>query len=270
MNLAAYRITINPQGLTGTAALIYSRKVQEHLKWIERTKSGKILLSAIKFHGRPITITPYTGGDCNATGGWTTATGSMEGVLSYSPDTFSLHGACSATKSVANRGLYWDEILFHELVHVFRGVSGKWNQPNLGFGLHRYTDNEEFIALVLSNIYISDRSNKIKSGLRSDHQGFHPLSTDFDDSFKFFSTSTFTFGLIERFCKDNPGLTRKLANDLAKTKFNPLAAYYSNKEKARKLSQGALNRDVAGFLTQIQEFTNDVISKLTPVAAATR
>jgi len=266
MNLSRYKITINPQGLTGAAAATYSSKVREHLRWIERTKTGKILLNSIKFHGKEIVISPYTGGDCNALGGGVTVNGGIQGYVNYSPDTFSLHGACSATKSVSNRGLYWDEMLFHELVHAFRNVSGKWHQPTLSYGLHRYTDNEEFIALLLSNIYISDKSNKIKSGLRADHIGFEPLSRDFDDSFKFFSTSTLTFGLIEKFCKDNPGLTRKIANDLANIQFNPLAAYYTNKEKARKLSQGATSRDVAGFLAHIQSFTNDIISRMTPAA----
>lgn len=253
MDLATYRITINPTGLSGAAAATYKRKVHEHLRWIYRTKSGKLLFRSIKFYNRPVTITPYTNGDCNATGGGTAVGG--DGTVSYSPDTFSLHGACSATTSAQKSGLLWDEILFHELIHVFRVVSGKWNQTALGFGLHRYTDREEFNAVLVTNIYISDRSNKIKSGLRANHQSFAPLSADFDGAFEFFSTSTQTFELIKKFCADHPFFAKKLADDLAKSPFNPLRDYYADTERARRLSQNAGSRDVVGITEQIQELT---------------
>lgn len=253
MNLAIYKITISPTGLSGAAAATYKHKVQEHLRWIYRTTSGKLLFRSIKFYNRPVTITPYTVGDCNAIGGGTAVGG--DGTISYSPDTFSLHGACSGTTSAQRSGLLWDEILFHEMIHVFRVVSGKWSQNPLSFGLHRYTDTEEFNAVLITNIYISDRSNKIKSSLRASHQGFAPLSTDFDDPFEFFSSSTQTYGLIKKFCSDHPFFAKRLADDLAKSPFNPLRDYYADPERARRLSQNATSRDVAGVIEQIQEFT---------------
>lgn len=264
MNLAAYRFTIDPQGLTGAAAATYTRKVHEHLRWIERVKTGKILLSGIKYYGRPVTIKPYTVGNCNATATPRVVGGEREGLVSYSPDTFSIHGACSATRSRNNRGLYWDEILFHELVHVFRHVSGKRNRVPLSAGLYNYTSNEEFIAVVVTNIYISDRTNKIKSGLRAGHQGFGALSTDLDESFEFFSSSTLTFGLIETLCQDHPGLSKKIAKDLANTKFNPLFAYYKNREKAKKLSQAAIQRDADGLIAHIQQITDRILNSISP------
>lgn len=262
MNLAIYKFKIDPQGLSNAAAVTYTRKVHEHLRWIERVKTGKILLSAIKYYNKPITIIPYAGGDCNATGGWNIVNGAQVPGLAYSPDTFSIHGACSATKSQNNRGLFWDEILFHELVHVFRFVSGKWNRNPLSGGLYNYTNTEEFNAVVLSNIYISDRTNKIKSGLRAGHQGFGALSTELDESFEFFSSSTMTFGLIEKLCQENPGLTKKIAKDLANTKFNPLFAYYKDREKARQLSRAATQRDVDGLLAHLQQITNRMLAAI--------
>lgn len=266
MHLQTYKFTIDPKGLTGAAARTYTNKVHEHLRWVERVKTGKILLNAIKYHNKPVTIIPYTGGGCNATGGWNIVNGVQVPGIAYSPDTFSIHGACSATRSPNNRGLYWDEILFHELVHVFRYVSGKWNRNPLSSGLYNYTNSEEFNAVVLSNIYISDRTNKIKSGLRGGHWGFSGLSTDFDESFEFFSTSTLTFGLIEKLCQDNPGLTKKIAKDLANTKFNPLAAYYKDKEKAKRLSQAATKRDEAGLIEHIQVLIDQFLTIMTPPA----
>lgn len=250
MDLATYKITINPTGLNGSAARTYVSKVHEYLKWIYRTQSGKLLLNSIKFYKRPVTITPYTKGDCNAVGGGTAVGG--DGILSYSPDTFSLHGACSGTTSAKNSGLLWDEILFHELIHVFRAVSGKWKQTKLAGGLHRYTDTEEFYAVLVTNIYISDRTNKIKSSLRANHQGFDPLSSDFQGGFEFFSSSRQVFGLVDRFFTDHPFFANSLAIDLSSAPFNPLADFHADRERARKLSEDATVQDVKGLIEQLR------------------
>jgi len=255
MNLAHYKIQINPVGLGPAAAGRYRRQVTEHLTWIDRTKMGRLLLTAILFHGQPVTIQPYTGGDCNAVGGGQVVGGAVQGAVWYSPDTFSVHGACSATKSTPNRGLFWDEILFHELIHVFRNVSRKWNKQPLTFGLNRYDDSEEFIAVLVTNIYISDKSNKIKTGLRSDHHGFNPLSTDFDEPFEFFKSGKQTFSLIDAFCKDNRGISVRIANDLADAPFNPIADYFADTEKARTISQNAtINRDIKGVMEDMSNY----------------
>ena len=254
MNLALYNIQIIPQGL-GAAAGRYRRQVIEHLTWIDRTKMGRLLLTALRFHGKPITIQPYTGGDCNASGGTRDVGGAIQGVVFYSPDTFSLHGACSATTTVPNRGLFWDEVLFHELVHVFRQVSGKWNKQPLTFGLNRYDDTEEFIAVLVANIYISDKTNKIKTGLRADHKTLNPLSADLEGPFGFYRSGRQTFSLIEAFCNDNHGISVRIANDLADAPFNPIADYFLDKEKARTISQNApVDRDIKGVIEDMSKF----------------
>ena len=261
MNLTNYGISINPQGLSGAAAANYTYKVREHLRWIYLTITGKILFNSIKYHGLPVVIRPYIKGDCNATGGGEFPGGNPRGFVSYSPDTFSLHGVCPATTSAQKSGLLWDEILFHELVHVFRFVSKKWNTPKLYGGLHRYSNKEEFYAVMVTNIYISDKSNKIKSSLRADHQGFRPLSKDFDEYFEFFSAGTQVFELVEEFWKDHPGFSKRVAIDAYEAVFNPLADYHNDKEKARRLSQSAKNRDFTGMLAQIINAVDSYLPK---------
>lgn len=249
MNLMQYNITINPIGLAGAASQQYVRQVTEHLTWIERTKSGKILLNAIRFHGKPLTIQPYTAGNCNAVGGGGHVAGSRVGNVWYSPSTFSRGGACPAKTTPQNRGLYWDEILFHELFHVFRWVSGKFNNSvPLQFGMTQYSNQEEFIAVLVTNIYISDRSNKIKSGLRANHATWGQLPATFDESFELFSQSRQVYKLIDKFCQENKGLTKRLANDLADSPFNPIADYYANRDKAKTLSDNApYSNDISGL-----------------------
>jgi hypothetical protein len=249
----SYNIAINPVGLNGHAERNYVRQVNDHLTWIYRTRVGSILLKAIKYHGLPVEIRPYGGADCNAVGGGVVAAGALQGVVWYSPDTFSIHGVCSPKHSAQNRGLLWDEILFHELVHVFRNVSRKWSKRALIGGMYRYDDTEEFVAVMVTNIYISDRSNRIKTGLRADHRSFGPLAPEFSQPFGIFSSGTQVFSLVKQFCIDNPGFTRRVANDVADAQFNPLADYYASPDRAEALSKKALPRDLAGVLIQIAE-----------------
>jgi hypothetical protein len=249
MDFAAhYGININPVGLAGQPAKDYTNKVNEHLTWIYRTKVGNILLRCIGYHGRSVEIRPYPLADCNSSGGFETPVGGpMRGFVSYSPSTFSLHGACPATKTAANRGLLWDEILCHELVHAFRGVSKKWNKVRLSAGLLRYDDTEEFYAVMITNIYISDRSNKIKSGLRADHKGFNPLQPDLTAPFGFFASSAQVLPLMKQLVSDNHGLAVMLAH--VDAPFNPIADYIASPDRAEEFSKRALPRDLAG-LTQ--------------------
>ena len=178
--------------------------------------------------------------------------GTLRGFVAYSPDTFSLHGACSATHSVPNRGLFWDEILFHELVHVFRNVSRKWNQQGLTGGLFRYDDTEEFYAVMVTNIYISDRSNKIKSGLRRDHQSFHPLEPDLAVPFGFFASGMEAFSLVKQFVSDNHGFSVKVAHVHAP--FNPIADFLASPDRAERFSRNALGRDLVGIRDHIAQW----------------
>jgi hypothetical protein len=237
---AQYGIAINPVGLAGNAAKVYTAKVREHLTWIYRTKMGRILLASIKFHGRPVIISPYTGTDCNAGGGWITVGGQRQGFVNYSPDTFSLHGACSVNRAAANakRGLLWDEILFHELVHVFRGVSGKWAKSPLAGLMWQYDDTEEFLAVMITNIYISDRTNRIKTGLRASHRGFRPLGAKFSEPWGFFTRGPEVFALVKKFVEDNHGFCTRVANDLD-APFNPIADYYADRWRAEEISKQA-------------------------------
>jgi hypothetical protein len=253
-----YRINVNPVGLSGSAAATYKRKVTEHLTWIYKTKVGKMLLGSIRFHGLPVEIRPYTGGDCNAVGGGETPVGgTFRGVVMYSPDTFSLHGACSATQTVKNSGLLWDEILFHELVHVLRNVSGKWNKQPLSGGLFRYDDTEEFFAVMVSNIYISDRSNKIKTSLRSDHQTFNPLNKDFAEPFGFFASGMQALSLVKQFISDNRGFSLMVAHVGAP--FNPIADYLASPDRAEQIAKTALPRDIAGLVVDLAEWSARVL-----------
>jgi hypothetical protein len=254
-----YGIAVEQIGLTGPEATNYESVVRMQLSWIEETDVGKLLFRGIarqvldapphrlaKFNvaaqpGEPtrgVLVRPYAGGDCNAE--------EDKAIVWYSPYTFL--GPCwkKLLRVTKNRGLYPQEVLFHELVHALRDASGfgKALAP-LGGGLKGYEDAEEFISVVVTNIYMTDPSNKRadRVGLRRDH-GFGKLGPELSDSLAFYQSSWGTFDLIEQFCQDHSWFTERLAE--IKATFNPIAAYYHEKAEARSRS-----KSLAGIVRDI-------------------
>lgn len=262
-----YGLSIAATGLGGGQAVAYVHNVRKHLSWIDGTKVGRLLLKAIAWHvrnnpgnlaGGVMTIQPYTGADCNATvnNSTNTATGWSQPTVNYSPGVFNHGAACHAQlkKAATNRGLYPDEILFHELVHGLRGAAARFRGLPVSGGLAGYNGTEEFIAVLATNIYVSDPSNGSKTGLRRDHTGFAKLEPALAGSLDFFRSSKNAFTLVDQFCKENPAFTKWLSE--VKAPFNPIAAYYGDQAKAQRYSNSAvaLVRDgdwaglIAGFV----------------------
>jgi len=68
------------------------------------------------------------------------------------------------------------QVLFHEMAHGYREMRGHlFRLATLGTS-RPYDNREEFFAIVLSNVFISDPTNPaVNRTLRSDHWGFSPL-----------------------------------------------------------------------------------------------
>ena len=232
---------------------------------IDRSDVGRILLESIAYHVKHnpgnlahgiLEIRPYAQGDCNGSSDsdLTNKRGQqLEPVVHFWPKAFARGGACS--KYLEDHrdeigGILPDEALFHELVHAFRMASGKstnaTHTPITRSGLSNYDNEEEFIAVLVTNIYITDPSNKPASTLRRDHHSFGVLESDVNQSFTFFRSSVSTYRLIEKFCKENPAFTRNLAK--VKSSFNPIAAFYQDSMQAwiYANSQAAETRDALG------------------------
>jgi hypothetical protein len=76
----------------------------------------------------------------------------------------------------------FDESLVHELVHAFRDAQGKHNPvPTKN---RRYDTVEEFLAVVITNVYISSKGDH---WLRADHWHYHRLAPSLSSSGGFLS-----------------------------------------------------------------------------------
>lgn len=257
-----YNLKIVPEGLKGAEAGAYIAGVRTHLSRIEGTESGRVLLNSIRFWHINVPITPYDDSQepCNATVDrqHDPVSGIVYPTVRYSPATYARGSSCAralAEMGQTAAGLP-QEVLFHELVHAFRVISKTARpkpiytyDPSQG-GLHRYDNDEEFIAVLLTNIYISDPSNRNKSSMRADHQSKNTLQKELAGSFEFFRSGASTFRVVDKFCKQNPGLTGAMAKVAAP--FNPLAAYYQDREKAMRYSTQPLahERDAKGYEEQ--------------------
>ena len=94
-------------------------------------------------------------------------------VINFTPSMWTspqTGAAFGATNSVGP-GVLPDEILFHEMVHGMRQMAGT-SQCAATPDRPGMDTLEEFMAIVISNVY---RSEKNRPGLRADHAGFLPL-----------------------------------------------------------------------------------------------
>jgi hypothetical protein len=253
-----YMIDIRPTWVNARQSANWEASVRRHITWIGQTQSGRILLNSIKFHKKWVPISPYDGseGACNAfveaKVGKAKDGHDYAATVFYSPHLFQRGTACHPDSALENRGLLPDEILFHELVHAFRRVSGKRAWAETSGGLHRYDSNEEFIAILVTNIYVTDPTNRIKTGLRADHRDGAPLRAELAESFSFFESSMDTFRLVKQLVADHPGLTGALAKVPAA--FNPIAAFVQDPAEAEKRSRSAraVIRDADGWATAVK------------------
>lgn len=128
-------------------------------------------------------------------------------IINFSPSIFAMAG------SPTGPGASSDEILLHEMVHGLRQMMGRSVRETVGGnpGMHNY---EEFVAIVVANIY---RSEIGQPQLRSDHQGFTPLTGPTTSSATFKSTFSLYLGYMDI---EMPRLCQNLRQ--AKGSFNPL------------------------------------------------
>lgn len=246
-----YGIAVEQIGLIGAEAQNYESVVRMQLAWIDATDVGKLLFRAIarnvlearshhlaKFNTPPqpgiptrgVLVRPYLGGLCNAQEGNST--------VWYTPY---LQGPCGHlwTDVTLNRGMLPHEVLFHELVHALRDAAGHGTSlaPLTG-GLAGYRNTEELIAVVVTNIFMTDPSNarSDRVGLRKDH-GFGKLESSRENALEFFRSSHDAFHRIEQFCREDRWFTERLAE--TKATYNPVMVYYHFQTAARKASNSA-------------------------------
>lgn len=224
----------------------YVAGVRNALTRIASSQTGRHLAASLRYHGKAVAIIPYPDRDGNAQEWWWGNQADNHSVIRFSPERG--RSPCGAELKKRRPASLPNEVLFHELVHSLRRVSGRmkgWKLRN-GEALTGFDNIEEFIAILVTNIYISDVTNRYKTGLRADWSSHSPLDAKLADSYRFFLLGTKAFNLVATLCDDNPGFTRMLSK--VRAHFNPIAAYHQNRNKAFEMAaQGDSERTFEGI-----------------------
>jgi hypothetical protein len=243
-----------------TAPEVWIEKMRATLQEIESKEVGGMLLRAIPSFGAWVLVQPFwhspvamwppeqmkhLNNPCNAE----TTVLNMKGlhgssasriyraILRISPERYGGQSPCAVRTKGQDALNEAHETLFHELVHALRMVSQNRDTTTLAGGLKGFVMVEEFIAVVVTNIYASANG---KTGLRGAELGHGALPQEFMDSFKFFEMGGRTFPIIKQLCTDNADFCKALKTSRAN--HNPIAAFLTDPDKARRCSESAKAR----------------------------
>jgi hypothetical protein len=213
----------------------WKRSVTRQLQILSRSAAGYALFQSMKKVGQWIEVFPLQRDECNAHGyfmGQKIDKGrSYRGHLKYNPDVF-MKGSLCYQRRHRSFGHEADQVLFHELIHTHRSASSLLPaHDELHGGLAGYWNEEEFLAVVLTNIYISETKGK---GMRGDYLSYGELKGPLSSSIGFFASSPQVLAILARFEKDQEFLFNELAK--VKADFNPLAAMTFHRAAVEKAS----------------------------------
>ena len=232
--LEEFNIVVEGRGLNGPEQQRYESTMFGMIKGLASSRVGKILLRWIKkdrTHRDWVLITPYAKkyhakyGPCNALA-WDDRVpvqiGRVEvmaALLNFSPMNFT-KSPCNADPVTGPM-----DVLVHELVHCQRSLERIMSFEKLAGALALYENEEEYFAVVFTNVYASVHSLGVvaSGGLRSDHANGVLPAAQTDSAV--FLTHPENYRLIRKYCRQQPGLTREVAE--VPVKFNPFRTYYA-------------------------------------------
>lgn len=259
-----YAITIDGGSLGGDEATQSEFSIRLTLERIARSDTGTALLERMRLTGRSLTILPWTDTKINATaspsdpkaatrkGEFALAGGKgpqrfmpmteglfikepmvgtgvgSDSVIRFSPFLFGYGGTASKGPKpeipAGSPGTTPSAVLFHEMAHSYRHMSGQYQKMPLQGGRAGYNNEEEFFAIVLSNIFVTDPTSEIlRRTLRADHRGFNQLAPALSTSKGFLSEKP-NERLIGKIGSQEPGLMLDLLK--VRATFNPFKEYF--------------------------------------------
>jgi hypothetical protein len=119
-------------------------------------------------------------------------------------------------------GSWPDEVLLHEMLHGLRQMAGQQDMSAIGL---EYDTMEEFYAILLTNIYTSERGRK---RLRKNHHGSSPLDKDVATSEGFLQIGDHVRWIMW-LVTHGAVFVRRVAE--INVPFNPLRAYLGDPKK---------------------------------------
>lgn len=252
-----------------TSPQVWKEEVRDAIRTLELNEVGLVLLRSIKNSGRWVIVRPYwwisnelfdppraRGADANPVI-------RMNGprfyysLVRFSASLYGRRTPCEVCRKKQGETLKEPhEVLFHELVHALRMVN-QTRLPEGGErlrgGLSAHNSVEEFIAVLVTNIYASRNR---KTTFRGGHfVGSPDLPDELEGSFNFFKIGSKAFQLIRDFCEADKFFCEKLSK--VEAPFNPVKAFFDDRDRARRLSESARAKE--------RDARGDVFNLLLPI-----
>jgi outer membrane protein OmpA-like peptidoglycan-associated protein len=208
----------------------YLSDVDAVLQQINHSATGRAILSAVRANGWAL-ISPHTGvfvgrdGYCNAA-----EEGDLHDVkvkanskattmlnVHFTPEIYGATSPCSN-----GPGKQPDSVLLHELVHGGRHLSRVFKQRPLPRALDAYEDQEEFFAILVEDIYLSEIGRKTWNG-RNNLRGGHDNKTTEDGDPEAFLCDPAKYDYVKQYWDESPNVAPMIAK--VDTDFNPIQLY---------------------------------------------
>ncbi|HJQ61192.1 MAG TPA: hypothetical protein VJ890_30080, partial [Vineibacter sp.] len=197
------------------------------------SKTGAAIFALIRAHGW-VVVRPYNQGDFNARARvnpeleWLKGQPGLVAEIEFSSSTFAhviwVKGVpLPNPRAIVFPGFEADEVLLHELVHAARALSGDFDAAAMKGAMAPYDTEEEFVAIMVANIYISEKG-KPAVFLRRSHSTEATGLAEKDTDPEIFLYKDDNYRLVKKFCDQHPRVSRMVADVPAK--FNPVRAYY--------------------------------------------
>ena len=207
----------------------FEEKTGRIVEQIARSKTGQAVIKKIRAHG-VVLIRPWTKQEMNAVAKSNPILGII-GIIEFSPSTWEtiviVHGIPMPNHVVIlNPGFKPDEVLLHEMVHAGRVLGGDLKTIKLKGAMKDYDNEEEFFAVLIANIYLSEKGTP-STFLRPSHRlgGILAAAKQASEAFLFVDDN---YRLIEKLCDQQPIVTKMLRD--VPGRFNPIRAYYESRE----------------------------------------
>jgi hypothetical protein len=193
---------------------------------ILKRKTGQIILKGIYYSGWAIVVLPFTSPSCNSITTGRPGRDLIEGRGFNVAVSFKLDPSCWVdpnTKDFKPGGTP-TELLFHELVHAFRLVTGKASDrkgplnPYLPDKLKNYPEYdvvEDFFAILVTNIFASETGRP----LRASHADLTLLPPHLSTSKGFLAVQEYA-ELVREFCSDHRSVSQQIRD--VPSPFNPI------------------------------------------------
>jgi outer membrane protein OmpA-like peptidoglycan-associated protein len=229
----AWGITVSAYELSAESGIgvdEYLSDVDAALQQISHAATGRAILSAVRASGW-VLIGPHTGEDAARDGYCNAADeGDMHEVklmrnststsmlnVHFTPEIYGATSPCS--KGPAKQP---DSVLLHELVHAGRHLSRVFKKRPLPRALDGYEDQEEFFAILVQDIYLSESGRKTLDG-RNNLRGAHDNKTTEDGDPKAFLCDPAKYDLVKQYWDESPNVAPLIAQ--VDTDFNPIQLY---------------------------------------------